>query len=65
MIIIQASPYLNFYKIPARKNKKTVVVVTHNMAIAPMGDRIIQVRNGQVESEKLNPNPVEVERIEW
>lgn len=48
-----------------KKNKKTVVVVTHNMAIAPMGDRIIQVRNGQVESEKLNPNPVEVERIEW
>jgi len=48
-----------------RINKKTVIVVTHNMAIAPMADRIIRVRNGRVESEKLNPEPMPVERIEW
>lgn len=49
----------------SRKNNKTVIVVTHNLAIAPMADRIIRVRNGQVESEKINPNPMAVERIEW
>lgn len=48
-----------------RENNKTVIVVTHNMAIAPMADRIIRVRNGQVESEELNPEPMPVERIEW
>ncbi len=49
----------------SRINKKTVIVVTHNLAIAPMADRIIRVRNGKVESEKINSNPIPVERIEW
>lgn len=48
-----------------RINRKTVIVVTHNMAIAPMADRIIRVRNGRVESEEINPSPLPVERIEW
>ena len=43
----------------------TVIVITHNSAIAPMADRIIRVRNGKVISEELNPNPVPVETIEW
>lgn len=43
----------------------TVVVITHNLAIAPMGDKIIKVRNGRIESQEINKNPVPVERIEW
>ncbi len=43
----------------------TVIVITHNSAIAPMADRIIRIRNGKVISEELNPNPVPVETIEW
>lgn len=43
----------------------TVVVITHNLAIAPMGDKIIKVRNGRVESQEINKNPIPVERIEW
>ena len=43
----------------------TVVVITHNLAIAPMGDKIIKVRNGKVESQEINQNPTPVERIEW
>lgn len=43
----------------------TVIVITHNSAIAPMADRVIRVRNGKVISEDLNPNPVPVETIEW
>ncbi|HEY4543802.1 MAG TPA: ABC transporter ATP-binding protein [Tissierellaceae bacterium] len=43
----------------------TVVVITHNLAIAPMGDKIIKVRNGMIESQEINRNPVPVERIEW
>lgn len=48
-----------------RKNKKTVVVVTHNLAIAPMADRVIRVRNGQLEKMFINNRPEPVESIEW
>ncbi|SDM55641.1 ABC transporter ATP-binding protein [Acetanaerobacterium elongatum] len=43
----------------------TVIVITHNLAIAPMADRIIKVKNSRVEEIKRNENPVPVERIEW
>ena len=43
----------------------TVVVITHNLAITPMGDKVIKIRNGKVESQIINENPIPVERIEW
>lgn len=43
----------------------TVVVVTHNSAIAPMADKIIKIKNGKVDKIVINDNPVPVERIEW
>lgn len=43
----------------------TVVVVTHNSAIAPMADKIIKIKNGIVDSIAINDNPLPVERIEW
>ena len=49
----------------SRKMGMTVVVITHNLAIAPMGDKVIKVRNGKVESITINENPTPVERIEW
>ena len=48
-----------------REKGMTVVVITHNSAIAPMADRIIKIRNGRVSSMKLNEHPVSVETIEW
>lgn len=48
-----------------RKNNKTVIVITHNQAISQIADRIIHIRNGQVDKFELNPNPLPVERIEW
>jgi len=48
-----------------RINGMTVIVITHNMAIAPMADRIIKIKNSKVESIVLNSNPTPVERIEW
>ena len=43
----------------------TVVVITHNLALAPMGDRLIRVKSGKVTSMERNPSPMPVERIEW
>lgn len=48
-----------------RQSGVTVIVVTHNMAITPMADRVISVRNSRVASNVVNPNPVSVETIEW
>ena len=48
-----------------RKNNKTVIVITHNQAISQIADRIIHIRNGQVDKFELNPKPLPVERIEW
>ena len=48
-----------------RQQGKTVIVITHNTAIAPMADKVIHVKNGQVEQIDLNPNPLPVEEIEW
>jgi putative ABC transport system ATP-binding protein len=48
-----------------RQNGMTVIVITHNSAIAPMADRIIHIRNGKVSSVKMNDAPVSVETIEW
>lgn len=43
----------------------TVIVITHNSAIAPMADKIITVKNGKISSVKKNENPVSIESIEW
>ena len=43
----------------------TVIIITHNSALTAMADRVIQVKNGTVVSEQVNPSPVPVEEIEW
>lgn len=48
-----------------RKSGMTVIVITHNHAIAPVADRVIEVRSGKVKSVIHNANPLPVERIEW
>ena len=48
-----------------REKGMTVLVITHNSAIAPMADRIIKIRNGRVSEMKLNEHPISVEAIEW
>ena len=48
-----------------RKNGVTVVIITHNLALTPMGDKVIEVKNGRIKNITINKNPVPVERIEW
>ena len=48
-----------------RKHGMTVIVITHNSAIAPMADRVIHIKNGKVEQMEQNENPMPVEQIEW
>ena len=48
-----------------RKMKMTVIIITHNLALTPMGDKVIKVKNGKISSITINENPTPVERIEW
>jgi cell division transport system ATP-binding protein len=48
-----------------RKNGITVVVITHNQAISAMGDKVIKIKNGIVDSVVINDNPVSVDEIDW
>ena len=43
----------------------TVVIITHNASIAPLGDKIIRLHNGSVQEITVNPNPMRVEDIKW
>lgn len=49
----------------ARKEKMTVIIITHNAAIAPMADKVIKFKNGSVEDVTINKKPKSIEKIEW
>ena len=49
----------------ARKENMTVLIITHNTAIAPMADKVIHFKNGTAESIEINENPQPIEEIEW
>ena len=48
-----------------RDKGMTVILITHNSAIAPMADRVIKIKNGKVSDMIVNTSPVSVETIEW
>lgn len=43
----------------------TVIIITHNQALAPMADRLIHIKNGQVARMESNENPTSIDEIEW
>ena len=56
---------LKLLQVTCREKGMTVIVITHNSALAPMADRIIKIKNGRVSSMRLNEHPIPVEEIEW
>ena len=48
-----------------REKGMTVIMITHNSALAPMADRLIKIKNGKVSSMKVNENPISIDEIEW
>lgn len=49
----------------ARKEGKTVIIVTHNAAIAPIANRVIQMHDGKINQIDNNSQPEDIDRIEW
>ena len=48
-----------------KHKKMTVVIITHNTAIAPMADKAIHFKNGIAEKIEINENPISIDKIEW
>ena len=48
-----------------RKSGMTVIVITHNLALTPMADKVIQINSSKVTGIEINENPTPVEQIEW
>ena len=48
-----------------RERGMTVIVITHNQALAPMADRLIHIKNGQVSHMETIENPMSIDEIEW
>lgn len=49
----------------SRKNGSTVLIVTHNAAIAPIADKVIHIHDGSVQKIDINQNPADIDTIEW
>ncbi len=43
----------------------TVIVITHNLALTPIGDRVIYVKSGIVDEIIVNEEPLDIEKVEW
>ena len=56
---------LNLLQDTCRDKGMTVIVITHNMALTPMADRVIHIKNGRVSGITTNDTPTPVEQIEW
>ena len=48
-----------------REKGMTVVVITHNTALTPMADKVINIKNGRVNAVEINESPISVSEIEW
>ena len=49
----------------SRKNGSTVLIVTHNAAIAPIADKVIRVHDGSIQKIETNDQPADISNIEW
>jgi putative ABC transport system ATP-binding protein len=49
----------------AHEHKTTVIIVTHNMQLSYLADKIIHLKNGKIESIELNETPKSIDQIEW
>ena len=56
---------LNLLQSMSNNQNTTVIIVTHNAILAEAADKVIRIKNGQIESITLNENPKNVTDLEW
>ena len=48
-----------------RRNRMTTIIITHNLALCPMGDKVFRVNSGRIVSAEVNLHPQDIRTIEW
>ena len=43
----------------------TVIIITHNLALCPMGDKVFRVKSGKIVTSEINEYPQDISEIEW
>ena len=56
---------LSLLKKVNEEHNKTIVLITHNIAIGGMATRVLKMRSGEIIEDIKNENPIDPERIEW
>ena len=56
---------LNLLQEMSNNKNTTVIIVTHNAILAEAADKVIRIKNGQIEDITINENPKKVEDLEW
>ena len=49
----------------SQKDGRTVIIVTHNAAIAAMAQRVVHLRDGRIKSVEVNKRPLDADEVEW
>lgn len=49
----------------SREHGSTVIIVTHNAALAPIGDQVLYIHDGQLVKQERNQHPADIQSIEW
>ena len=56
---------LNLLQDMSNSKNTTVIIVTHNALLAEAADKVIRIKNGQIESMVINENPKKIDELEW
>lgn len=56
---------LSFLQKMSREYGKTVIIVTHNAAFAEAADKVIHLKDGQIEKVEINDKPISMEEVDW
>ena len=56
---------LNLLQDMSNNKNTTVIIVTHNALLAEAADKVIRIKNGQIENMIINENPKKIDELEW
>lgn len=56
---------LKLLQTTCREQNMTVIIITHNLALCPMGDKVFRVKSGKITSVEVNEEPQDIDTIEW
>ncbi len=62
---ITGKQILKLLQVTSREHGMTVIIITHNLALCPMGDKVFHVKSGKIVKTEINDHPQDIDTIEW